>query len=137
MKKIAFQITSFDKERLRRLLASVEAEHGAAVDAEDLSREIERGTEVAPTEVGADVVTMNSTVRVTDLESGTAHVYTIVFPSDADYEKGRVSILSPAGTALLGARIGDEVTWSASETLRRVRIEELLYQPEAAGDFHL
>jgi regulator of nucleoside diphosphate kinase len=62
---------------------------------------------------------------------------TIVLPWEADPQSGCVSVLAPLGTALLGARIGETVTWSTGGTDRRLRIEELLYQPEAAGDFHL
>jgi regulator of nucleoside diphosphate kinase len=133
----SIQITRFDKTRLMRLLRSLDAAQENRVEIEDLERELERGIEVDSTDVGSDVVTMNSTVRVTDLDANTTHLYTIVFPSDADFEKGRISILSPLGTALLGFRAGDVVTWEMPRGTRRLRIEELVYQPEAAGDFHL
>jgi len=133
----SIQITRFDKTRLMRLLRSLDAAHENRGEIEDLERELERGIEVDSTDVGPDVVTMNSTVRVTDLDANTTHLYTIVFPADADFEKGRISILSPLGTALLGFRAGDVVTWEMPRGTRRLRIEELVYQPEAAGDFHL
>lgn len=136
-KASAIHITRFDKTRLMRLLRSLDAAPENRDELEDLQRELERGTEVESTEVGADVVTMNSTVRVTDLDANTTHLYTIVFPSDADFDKGRISILSPLGTALLGYRAGDVVMWEMPRGTRRLRIEELVYQPEAAGDFHL
>jgi regulator of nucleoside diphosphate kinase len=130
-------ISSFDKKRLMRLLRSGESAAEQREDLEDLAHEIERGTEVQPQEIPADVVTMNSTVRVTDVDAGSTHVYTIVFPADADYEKGKISILAPLGTALLGFRVGDTVDWHMPRGNRRLRIDEILYQPEAAGDFHL
>jgi regulator of nucleoside diphosphate kinase len=130
-------ISSFDKQRLMRLLKSGETAAEQREDLEDLAREIERGTEVRPQEIPPDVVTMNSTVRVTDIDSGSTYTYTIVFPSDADYEKGKISILAPLGTALLGFRVGDTVDWNMPRGVRRLRIDEILYQPEAAGDFHL
>jgi regulator of nucleoside diphosphate kinase len=133
----SIQITRFDKTRLMNLLRSLDAAHANRDEIEDLERELDRGTEVDSTEVAPDVVTMNSTVRVTDLDTNTTHLYTIVFPTDADFEKGRISILSPLGTALLGFRAGDVVTWEMPRGTRRLRIEELVYQPEAAGDFHL
>ena len=125
--KDSLVISSFDKERLMRLLRS----------GDDLALEIERGLELQPREIPPDVVTMNSTVRVTDVDAGTTHVYTIVFPADADYEKGRISILAPLGTALLGFRVGDTVDWNVPRGVRRLHIDEIVYQPEAAGDFHL
>jgi regulator of nucleoside diphosphate kinase len=137
-KDSSIRITRFDKERLTRLLRSLDAAAGNRDEIEDLERELERGAEVESTEVPPDVVTMNSTVRVTDLDANTTHLYTIVFPGDADFERGRISILSPLGTALLGCSAGDVVTWDVPPRgTRRLRIDELVYQPEAAGDFHL
>jgi regulator of nucleoside diphosphate kinase len=130
-------ISSFDKQRLMRLLNSSVTAAEQREELEDLAREINRGTEVQPQEIPRDVVTMNSTIRVTDVETGSTHTYTIVFPADADYEKGKISILAPLGTALLGFRVGDTVDWSMPRGIRRLRIEEIIYQPEAAGDFHI
>jgi regulator of nucleoside diphosphate kinase len=131
-------ISSFDKHRLMKILLSPETSLSELrEELEDLTREIERGSEVRPQEMPADVVTMNSRVRVTDVESETTQEYTIVFPGDADYEKGRISILAPLGTALLGYRVGNVVNWHVPRGVRQLRIEEIVYQPEAAGDFHL
>ena len=136
-KSESIYVTRFDKTRLLRMLARVDAAAEERPELEDLEMELQRGTEVEPSEIAPDVVTMNSRVRVTDLDTGSTHLYTIVFPWDADYENGRISILSPLGTALLGYRAGDEVSWEMPRGTRRLRIEELVYQPEAAGDFHL
>jgi regulator of nucleoside diphosphate kinase len=130
-------ISSFDKQRLMRLLSSADTSSEVRAELEDLTHEIERGAEVQPQDIPPDVVTMNSCVRVTDLEAGTSHTYTIVFPAEADYEKGKISILAPLGTALLGFRIGDVVNWHMPGGTRQLRIDALIYQPEAAGDFHL
>lgn len=130
-------ISSFDKQRLVKLLRTLDAAHEDREDLEDLEREIERGAEVRPQEVPPDVVTMNSEVRVTDQESGESNVYRIVFPGDADYEKRKISILAPLGIALLGYRVGDVVDWNMPRGVRQLRIDEIVYQPEAAGDFHL
>ena len=80
---------------------------------------------------------MNSSVRVSDLVTSKSEVITIVFPSDANYEEGKVSILAPLGTALLGYRVGDVVYWHVPRGIRQLRIDEILYQPEAAGHYHL
>lgn len=130
-------ITRHDKDRLARLLGSIEPTSEVREELEDLTRELIRGGEVASDQVPHDVVTMNSTVRLTDVESGSTHIYTIVFPDDADYEKGKISILAPLATALLGYRVGDVVDWEMPRGRRRVRIDEIVYQPEAAGHFHL
>lgn len=133
----ALLISSFDKQRLTVLLDALDRTAEEREELEDLEREIERGAVVRPEEIPADVVTMNSTVRVSDCEDGTASVYTIVFPGNADYERGRISILAPLGIALLGYRVGDTVDWNMPGRTRKLRIDEIVYQPEAAGDYHL
>jgi regulator of nucleoside diphosphate kinase len=80
---------------------------------------------------------MNSQLKVTDLTTGEKMTFRLVFPSDADFERGKVSILAPIGTALIGYRAGDTVHWQVPSGVRRLRIDEVLYQPEAAGDYNL
>ena len=126
-------ITREDKRRLQRILPRIGTEY---VDREDLillAEEIERAVEVEPHDVPADVVTLNSTVRVTDLESAATTDYTIVMPGEANYEAGKISVLAPLGTALLGYRVGDEIEWEVPRGVRRLRIEAVLFQPEAAA----
>ena len=130
-------ISSFDKWRLLRLLNSAGTSSEYRVELEDLTHEIERGAVVPPWDIPPDVVTMNSSVRVTNLEAETTHSYRIVFPADANYENGKISILAPLGTALLGYRVGDVVNWHMPGGTRQLRIDAINYQPEAAGDFHL
>lgn len=135
MSEKVLYISEHDRRRIRELLAAVDPADRAS--GRDLDVELRLGKVVLPAEMPADVVTMNSRVRLTDLDSGAELVYTLVFPPDADFKAGRISVLAPIGTALLGERVGAEVRWEVPAGVRRLRIEELLYQPEAAGDFHL
>jgi regulator of nucleoside diphosphate kinase len=64
-------------------------------------------------------------VTVTDLDSGREHEYTIVFPRDADLSAGRISVLAPIGTALLGYAEGDEIEWNVPGGVRRLRIDSV------------
>jgi regulator of nucleoside diphosphate kinase len=128
-------LTEFDSERLRILLASARSPDSKfSVYLNRLQRLLETADIVAPREVPHDVVTMNSKVRLKDDQTSHDMALSLVFPADAardaDLEKLDVSILSPLGLSLLGRRTGDMVG-------RRIRIDELLYQPEAAGEFHL
>ena len=82
-----------------------------------------------PREVGALEAVI---LRVRDLDSGARAVYTLVFPSDADIERRRISILAPIGTALIGYRVGDRIEWRTPGGTRRLEIEEVLYEPETA-----
>jgi regulator of nucleoside diphosphate kinase len=83
------------------------------------------------------VITMRSKARLLDIDSGKEVVYSLVFPNEADLEKGKISVLAPIGTAMIGYKVGDIIEWEVPAGLRRLRVEEVLYQPEAAGDYHL
>ncbi|HSM50568.1 MAG TPA: nucleoside diphosphate kinase regulator [Thermoanaerobaculia bacterium] len=127
-------VTSQDRKRLEALLDAP----GTALDREDmrdLDRELRRATVVPAVEIPADVITMNSTARLVDLDDGATHLYTLVYPQDANFSEGKISVLAPVGAAMLGYRVGDEIEWMVPAGLRRLRVEEVVYQPEAAGDF--
>jgi regulator of nucleoside diphosphate kinase len=130
-------ITEADFDRLKGLTDSPRHRSLNAMRLLTLAEELERGKVVTPTEVPKDVVTMHSRVRVWDIGAEESETYTLVYPDDADIEEGKVSVLAPLGTALLGARVGQVVEFDAPAGLRRLRIRKILYQPEAAGDFHL
>lgn len=132
-------ITEVDRRRLTKLIELSAGPDGVAgrEDLRRLEQELERAETVAPREVPADVITMRSRVRLRDLGAGGELVYTLVFPSEADYDEGKISVLAPVGTALLGYRVGDTIEWEVPSGWRRLRVEELLYQPEAAGDYNL
>jgi regulator of nucleoside diphosphate kinase len=131
-------ITEFDVKRLTQLLqeglsfTSKDIQH-----LESLQKELERAHIVEPQAVPRDIVTMNSRVRLKDLNSGDERIYTLVFPTEADVTQNKISILAPVGTAMLGYRVGDKIDWPVPAGIKTFRIEEILYQPEAAGDFHL
>jgi regulator of nucleoside diphosphate kinase len=138
MEKRTIYITDFDHNRLSNLLNG--AGSWNKKDKNYLTRleeELEWAQVVSPKEIPGDVVTMNSQARVRDLDSSEEMIVTLVFPTEADYERGRLSILAPIGTALLGYRAGDTVEWEVPAGVRRLKIEQVLYQPEAAGDYHL
>jgi regulator of nucleoside diphosphate kinase len=124
-------ITDVDYERLRRLIESSrrfrqrDAEH-----LDDLEQELEQALVVRSGDVPHDVVTMNSRVRVRDLNSGLEFTYQVVFPKDADVAHNRISVLAPIGTALLGYGTGSTVEWQVPSGLRRFHILHVEYQPE-------
>jgi regulator of nucleoside diphosphate kinase len=70
------------------------------------------------------------------LATGEKVAYTLVFPGKADSSTGKISVLAPIGTAVLGYRVGDVVEWRVPAGSRKFRVEKLLYQPEAALDYH-
>jgi regulator of nucleoside diphosphate kinase len=92
---------------------------------------------VKPEAIPATVVTMNSEVEILDLDTNEKRCLTLVFPSLAGIEEGRVSVLAPLGTALLGSCEAAEVEWPTPRGTKRLRVERVIYQPEAAGHFDL
>jgi regulator of nucleoside diphosphate kinase len=127
-------VTVSDMDRLGRLLLTAIGDAPDLAPLRALDRELDRAEAVRPQEVPPDVITMNSKLRLTDLATGQQRVVTLVYPDRAD-TADCVSILSPLGTALLGYRVGDEIEWETPTGLLHLRIDELLYQPEAAGNF--
>src|SRR5215471_18409189 len=124
------QITNPDVERLRRLIeARTKVATRDQENLEMLAKELERAEVVPANEISADAVTMHSHVLVRDLNSGVESAYTLVFPPDADITQGKISILAPIATALLGYREGDEIEWPTPGGLRRLKVAKVLYQP--------
>ena len=131
-------ITEFDRKRLKGLIKFAEQQWDKRVlqFLRELDEELDRAEIVKPEEIPTGVITMNSTFRVHDLDTGEDFRYTLVFPARADSAKGKISILAPVGTAMLGYRVGDTVEWKDPAGLKRVKVEEILYQPEAEHDYY-
>jgi len=130
-------ITEADFDRLKAMMDSPVYRSIHAMRLASLQEELNRSKVFHAEKVPRNVVTMHSRVRVWDLGTEESDTYTLVYPVDADIEEGKVSVLAPLGLALLGARVGQVVEFDAPGGLRRLRIQKILYQPEAAGDFHL
>jgi regulator of nucleoside diphosphate kinase len=132
-------ITKIDRERLGNLIELIRNQDDRAnlTYVNKLEDELEYAEVVASEDIPPDVVTMRSKVKLKDLDTKEEMVYSIVFPGEANSEEGKISILAPLATALLGYSHGDTVEFQAPTRLRRLKIEEILYQPESAGDHEL
>lgn len=132
-------MSTYDIERLRELIAVARTFGDAACrpHLEALDAELTRARIVAPREVPPDLVTMNSKVRLRNTESGQERIVSLAFPKDVEARPENISILTPLGTALLGYRLGDLVEVHLDGGTAHFTIEQILYQPEAAGDYHL
>jgi regulator of nucleoside diphosphate kinase len=127
-------ITSHDKRLLEELLAETEAlRPESRSDLKALAEELKRAIIVEPKEVPNDVITMNSRAELVDLDSGETVTFTLVFPSRANIEAGNISVLAPIGAAMLGYRVNDEFEWQVPDGVRRMRVKQIHYQPEAAA----
>jgi regulator of nucleoside diphosphate kinase len=127
-------ITQPDMNRLRSLIDSMKS---SREDLKTLSAELEQAKVVSPADIPADVITMNSKAQVRDLDDNELMTYTLVFPGKANVDEGLISVLAPVGTAMLGHRVGDEFEWHVPAGAIRLRVEKVLYQPEASGHYNL
>lgn len=126
-------VSSLDLARLEAMLESPALRQLPAAHA--LGDELARANVVAPGDMPADVVSMDSVVTCLDENSGESRLLTLVYPQDADADQGKVSVLAPVGSALLGLSVGQHIDWPApgGRTLR-LKVTGIQYQPEAAGD---
>lgn len=129
-------ISSLDAARLEKMIAVRGSRQIPNID--DLQFELDRANIVAPEEMPPDVVTMNSKVIFRMESSNTEFALTLVYPGEVADGEGEISVLAPVGSALLGLREGDEISWpKPGGGLLKVRILKVIYQPERAGDFLL
>lgn len=120
------------QEDLDRLLKLVEVPGNRR---EMLERELVRANVVPRDSIPADVVTMNSRVVFENETTGERREVTLVYPGNSDIDAGKISVLVPVGTALLGLRVGQSIDWELpGGEKQRYRIVKVPFQPEAAGE---
>lgn len=130
-------MSAIDVQRLSTVIQTHARGRDAAV-ARQLRSEIERAQVIPSERVPPTLVTMNSRVVYEDERSGERAEIVIVYPRDADPSRGRISVLSPVGAALIGLSVGQSTDWALPDgRTARFRVISIGYQPEAAGDFHL
>jgi regulator of nucleoside diphosphate kinase len=131
-------VSTRDRERLVDRVARARSSwvtYAPYLDA--FGAELRTARAVPPADVPRDVITMNSRFALKDLRTGGAIAYALVYPEAEAPRDGKLSVLSPMGMALLGARTGDVVRWSDESGPATAEVLRLLYQPEAAGDHDL
>ncbi|MEO7072845.1 MAG: nucleoside diphosphate kinase regulator [Rhodanobacter sp.] len=134
MSKPPITLSRVDLERIEALLERAPPAEAANLAA--LRAELDRAEVVEPTAIPAQIVTMNSTVTFEDENDGEKLTLTLVYPSAAG-APGTVSIMAPVGSALLGLAQGQTIDWPTPDgKKRRLRVLEISFQPEAAGQFH-
>ncbi|RNI27053.1 nucleoside diphosphate kinase regulator [Rufibacter latericius] len=129
-------LTQQDYERLHLLVLAQRSVAPAAM-VEGLCKELRTATLIPAEQVPEDVVTMNSQVRLREKKSNTVLELTLVYPKHADVATRKISVLAPVGFAILGRQVGQEVECPAPRGTLRYQIEQVIYQPEAAGDWSL
>ena len=128
-------LSSLDLDRIEALLAAIPS--SAFAGKAELQAELDRADVLPPEQMPPNVVTMNSTVQFSIVETGKELRLTLVYPRDLDGSADKVSIFAPVGSALLGLSVGDELSWPGpGGKAMTVRVKEVLYQPESAGELH-
>ena len=126
-------ISSLDADRLETLLGAMRPDSLAS---RALLEEITRADILAPEEMPPDVVTMNSTVRFAMAGADEVRCLTLAYPKDMAQLPNGISILTPIGSALLGLSVGDSIDWPGPDGQPlKVRVLEVVYQPERAGEY--
>lgn len=130
-------LTRVDRDRLLQV-ADVFRAKGDGVLVAFLLEELQRARIVEPQEMPRGVVTMRSRVRYRDEATGEALTATLVYPGDEDSALGRISVLSPQGSAMIGLSVGDRIAWRTLDGAERaITVLDVIWQPEAAGRFDL
>jgi regulator of nucleoside diphosphate kinase len=130
----AIYITNSDLDRLSALVEGYRRQgREDRHTLQQLEDELDRAVVVDPSEVSADVVTLESQVLLIDLDSAEELMFTLVLPSRSNVEAGRISVLAPLGMAVLGYRVGDEIEWEVPAGRRRLRVKNVIRQPEPAA----
>jgi regulator of nucleoside diphosphate kinase len=125
-------MTVSDMQRLMALVKGYRLQGRKDGNLDVLEEELERALVMdAGRRLPSDVVTLDSRVRVADLDSGEDRIFTVVLPSKANVDEGRISVLAPLGMAVLGYRSGDEIEWDVPGGRRRLKVERVIHQPEA------
>ncbi|MBK7426525.1 MAG: GreA/GreB family elongation factor [Saprospiraceae bacterium] len=104
-------------------------------EAQKLLTELHSATIVDPEEIHSNVVTMTSIVKLSFLNNNKQVQFQIVYPDQANFKENKISIFSPIATALIGYKVADEIEWIVPAGITRIRIDEIIYQPEAAGHY--
>ncbi|XLZ68017.1 nucleoside diphosphate kinase regulator [Massilia sp. SR12] len=126
-------ISSLDLERLEALADTLPPGHSAG---QALLDELARADIRRPQDMPSNVVTMHSTVRFAIEGEQEERCLTLAYPKDMGQVADGISILTPIGTALLGLSVGHRITWPRPDgQLAQVRVLDVLYQPERAGDY--
>ena len=128
-------INSRDYAKLRQLIATNPSQENQYI--KNLDHELSNATLLDPDKIPPDVITMNTRVCFSEADESEDFIYTIVYPEDADIEQGKISVLAPIGTALLGYRTGDKVSWKVPAGVKTFIVKKILYQPESEGNYYL
>jgi regulator of nucleoside diphosphate kinase len=125
-------ITAADHAELEKVITFTgKVSERARAELHALERELKRAELVTAEAIPSDVITMNSRAELLDLDTNERMQFTLVLPRDAKIDEGKISVLAPLGTAMLGYRVGDEFEWHVPYGVRRLKVTNVYFQPQA------
>jgi regulator of nucleoside diphosphate kinase len=124
-------LTTSDRERIIRLLRASKSPSVSGTIRAGLNAGVTTATVVEPTDMPPSVVTMNSIVKLIDIETGEIATYALVYPADANVDRLRISVLAPLGAALLGRSEGEVIEYEVPGGTKRFYLQKVVEQPEA------
>lgn len=136
MENRKIRITETDLKKLRAAISEANrTAYRNSIYVNQLEAELERAEILDPRKMPPDVITMNSKVVLTELDTGDPLVLKLVYPDDSTSDEENVSVLAPVGTAMIGYRVGDVFEWDTPGGKSKLRVDKILYQPESHGIF--
>lgn len=131
-------INRLDYSRIKKSINDAKQFRSISNDeAEKLLKELDSAKIVEPEAIPSNVVTTNSIMKLSFQNNNKQIQFQIVYPEQANVKENKISIFSPIATALIGYKVNDEIEWIVPAGLTKIRIDEIIYQPEAAGDYDL
>ena len=131
-------ITKQDHNKIHRSIIDAKAKNSIKKEeAEKLLAELKSAKIVEQNDIDGDLVTMISILIIHFQNNKTTMEFQIVYPIDANIKERKISIFSSVASALIGYRVGDEIDWLIPSGMTKIVIDEIIYQPESAGDFDL
>ncbi len=131
-------INRLDYARIKKCISDAKQFKSiTSIEADNLLKELDSAKIVEPESIPSNVVTMNSIAKITFLSNNQQVQFQIVYPDQANLKENKISIFSPIATSLIGYKVNDEIEWIVPGGLTKIRIDEIIYQPEATGDYEL
>ena len=131
-------LNSLDLTRIQTCLKeAMQVNAISKMEAATLIKEIQSASVVDPESIPSNVVTMNSIVQISFLNTKKTVEFQIVYPHQANVKENKISIFSPIATALIGYKAGDEIDWVVPAGITKIKIDAIVYQPEAAGHYNV
>jgi len=129
MKERNILITLADYYRLNDIIVFRDLSDFECAEAIALRDELEHAKVIEPDAVPPGVITMNSRAELIDMETGERLILTLSYPGESDSES-RVSVLTPLGHRMLGARIGDTIEFPGPVGVLRLKVLDVTFQTE-------